>query len=800
MTIQRRFGFGILIALCLSFIAPARADDAASKDASATSGDIVVGGQGVDQAPPDSAKFYEYRDVPSGFVAERLRLIWTPKAGFFFDIDASDISQKDARGSVKFGKVDLWKGTITWLDNPRRWGDGTRTLYANQGGGLFTLDDSLQSAVQAAGANVDVAPADGLWDAGTKGALIKNAIDQSAQDVFVGYQRRTAGLGFSFTPTRHWTFDWSASRERRNGTNPQPLGMYFALSPSEVAAPVDFTTNWETVRAEYDRKNWNVGMQLLASQFDTGYKSLTWDNQLYLADQTVSGSLQSAPGRSRLTLGTDNTMAQAVVYGGVNLPRHTRIDATISSSQTKQDDPLLPMTSNANLAALLSPLPATSFDGKQTYSLVNVRVSSRPLDWFRWSAWGRQYEMKNESPSLTFAEYVQTDYAIPLCSNANACGATTNRIQRRTLPYSYEKDNYGVQGGFKPTRWFDAAVSYEIQDMKREFSAVESSKEDIYKVALDFDLNDWLTIRATTRRLTRRADAYDATYNEASFPIGEQFVAAANEGERRFIWTDRDRDESSLYIEFTPTSKVSIYAEGTYAKDKYFDPDTGKPIGASFTLLEDRNFDTVLESYTILLAGRTNDKNTTATLGVAATPTPRFNLYADYTWEEFSYRLASRYRTPVANIGSDNPLDNWGSDAEDRYTTASLGFNIDLNKKASWKLAANGSRSEGKGDISTDFVPGGNASGDTTLTQFPRLTTTLTIATLDLTHRIRQNLDYTLRYWYESWQEDNWAGDQMRSYMGDPGNDPGSATSIYLGMDFKNYTYNVLSFMLRYRF
>ena len=115
-------------------------------------------------------------------------------------------------------------------------------------------------------------------------------------------------------------------------------------------------------------------------------------------------------------------------------------------------------------------------------------------------------------------------------------------------------------------------------------------------------------------------------------------------------------------------------------------------------------------------------------------------------------------------------------------------------------MAVDASRSVGEGDITTHFVPGGNASSDTTLTRFPHLKTTLTIATLALTHALSKDLDYTLRYWFESWNENNWAADQMQPYMGDPTNDPGSVTSAYLGMDYLNYTNEVLSLLVRYRY
>jgi hypothetical protein len=125
---------------------------------------------------------------------------------------------------------------------------------------------------------------------------------------------------------------------------------------------------------------------------------------------------------------------------------------------------------------------------------------------------------------------------------------------------------------------------------------------------------------------------------------------------------------------------------------------------------------------------------------------------------------------------------------------------MDLDKKQRWKLDVHGSWSRGTGDLSTDFVPGGSASGDTTLTQFPQLKNTLTIATAQLTHEVRKNFSYLFRYWYEQWHEDNWASDFMQPYMGDPGNDPGSVNAIYLGYDFNDYTYQVVSAFLRYTF
>ncbi|HKY32327.1 MAG TPA: MtrB/PioB family outer membrane beta-barrel protein [Candidatus Polarisedimenticolia bacterium] len=753
---------------------------------------------------PDAAKFLEYRDVPNGFVAERLLFSWTPTPGFFLSIDAVDVSQRDQRLGVVFGSSDLWRGTIRWAENPRLWTDEARTLFVHQGRGVFTLEDTFQSAVQAAvAANVD-ADGDDVWDPGTKGRVVQLAVAEGARDVLVGHQRETGGVGFMLTPNRNWTFAFSADRERREGTTPQTLGMTFSLAPAEVAAPYDLRTDWLNGVAEYSSPRCNMGVQATASFFRTGYTSLTWDNQMFLDDTATANPLSANPGRGRMSLWNDNQWTRVGLFGGVNLPGRTRIDASVSRTQTTQDDELLPMTINALLAP--SPLPASRFDGEHVTTNAQIRVSSRPVREFRWSAWARMFELDNESPSLTFQDYVTTDASIPVCGNVNVCDASGNgsaaddRIARRSLPFAFERSSLGALVGWSPVSWLDGALSYEREEMKREFSAVEDSGEDIYKLALDFDLGEAWGLRATIRHQERRADAYHSHYLEESFPIGEPVAAAFNEGMRRFYWTDRDRDSAGLLLDWTPVAAWSFYGEATWQDDEYFDPETGQELGTSFTVMQDRNFDGAPEAYDILLAGRTKDTMRSWTAGVAFTPGSRFGVSADHTFERWEYSLASRYRNVAAGVGTDNPLDNWSSDVEDDHRTINVGLQAALTADARWRLSVDVSRSEGRGVITTDFVPGGASSGDTPLTEFPELESVLTIGMAAVTHSLRPGLDYAVRYWYESWNEDNFSADFNRPYMGAPSQDPSMAQALYLGLDFQDYTNHILSLILRVRY
>jgi MtrB/PioB family decaheme-associated outer membrane protein len=766
------------------------------------SGEVVLGSQYfADTDNRDSAKFEEFRDVPNGFVLPLVDFRWRPPDRTYIELGVVDVSERDQRGFVAVGRQDVWRGTVGWTYNPREWTDQAFQLFAKTGPGTFTLDDTLQAAVRAAPASVD-ADADLEWDPGTKGFIIKNAIAQGAQEVEVGHERKTVGFDLQYTPSRSVFLSLEGARDQRRGTAPQTLGMYFTQAPAEVAAPLDYRTDSGVATAEFQGRNFNGGVRLGAASFSTGYDSLRWDNQLFLVDEAVSVNVAN-PGRMQMSQAVDWRAGDVAVFGGVNLRGNTRIDVSFAGSRATQDEPFLPMTINTLLVP--APLPATSYDGEHTTTALRVMVNSRPTRSFRWGAWFRSYELDNGSPELTFQDYVQTDYQFPLCANLNVCDANGNgilddRIARRSLPYSWKRAATGALAEWSPGTWFRGAVSYERLAMDREFSAVESSDEDIWKVVLDFDLAERLTARTTFWHQERRADEYDAEYFEESFPIGEPLVADVNEGMRRFYWTDRDRDAASLTLDLDVTSRLALYAEGTWAQNDYTDPNTGLPIGDSYLVNEDRDFNGIPETYNILLAGRTEDKSTSYSLGLTFDAGERARVYADYTWDTWKYGLETRYRAPVLGIGSDDPLDNWGSDVEDTYDTASLGFDLAFSEdRKSW-LTLDASRSVGKGNIDTHFVPGGNVSGDTTLTAFPELDTKLTVATLVYHKRLLSNLGLSVGYWYESWKEENFASDFNQPYMGDPDNDPGSAQSIFLGMDFKNYTNHIVSAMLNWTF
>jgi hypothetical protein len=226
---------------------------------------------------------------------------------------------------------------------------------------------------------------------------------------------------------------------------------------------------------------------------------------------------------------------------------------------------------------------------------------------------------------------------------------------------------------------------------------VTSSDEDVFKLTLDFAVAQWLDIRTTLRHQERKAEHYDAHYFEESFPTGEPAEAEANEGMRRYYWTDRDLDGIALQLDATATEKLSFYGEVAYTDNEYTDPNTGLKIGQSYAATEDRDFNGCRRRTTSCSRAAPDDKSMSYSLGVAYAANERFHVYGDYTWDSFEYGLETRYRNVSGGIGTDNPLDNWGSDIDDDYDTASVGLDYVPSGLHTMTLALDASWSRGTG-------------------------------------------------------------------------------------------------------
>lgn len=762
-------GFSTLLALSLLATPASAGDDNTTGEVSFS----VVGF--VERDPNDSAKFEEYREVPSGLVLDHVLFDWWGDNGGFVTLDVHDAVQDDQRFSFEAGRFDLFQATIDWTEVPHRWSDDVYQMHGysglSDGIAYFSLPDSLQDEYQFGGGN--------------RGELMEDFILNGSQAAPAWKHRETGSADFRFTPSRNAIIGFAVSRDRRDGFKWSVNPTYFSDPGSEVSAPIDFVTDSLRVYAEINKRHWRLGGRLDWSEFDTGVDALVWDQQAF--------GTEDAPGHSPLMMTSgevDHESFKWTLDGGFRLAGNTNINWVISQGQTETDDHLLPKTLGTMLGE--APSPIDRFYGEYDSNLYSLRISSHPIDWFGINAWWRKYEYENDSRFTVFDDYVVADHALG--------------DARGTLQQGYEKTQYGLGLTFTPANWVDILLNYENVDMDREDAAVHSTDEDIFTVGLDFDVSEHVFIRAKYRWMERDTHEYDYHYLEhaGAFPDGEA-PGAFNYGARRFYWTDRDREEWSLVGEFNINPQFAIFAEATWAQSDYMDPNTGQDVGTEYAYLEDRDGDTVAEMYDLLLAGRIEDEDQSYTLGFSASsPNHRVNFAIDHTWETWEWSMASRYRAPTGGVwggaNGDNPLNNWYTKVDDTYRTLHMTFDAELDDGGLWQLLADLTWSKGKGETDTFWVDGGSSRGDADDPQFPDVENELTVFQLSLKRKLSDAWDVGIQYWYEKWEESDWQSDLLEPWIGDAARDTGSATTQYLGRDYLDYENHVISLMATYKF
>lgn len=184
------------------------------------------------------------------------------------------------------------------------------------------------------------------------------------------------------------------------------------------------------------------------------------------------------------------------------------------------------------------------------------------------------------------------------------------------------------------------------------------------------------------------------------------------------------------------------------------------------------------------------------------------NFSADYTWESVEWQMASRYRNRNGSGGvngggwfTDDPLDNWYTDVDDDYETLHVGFDATLDDAKLWRLMADLTWTSGEGRIRTVDVTGGNASGDMDALGFPNTENEWTYFTFEVTRKLSEAWEVGFEYWYEKWEETDWASDSMMTYMGYDDVDPNnSLNALYLGRDYHDYENHIISLLAKFKF
>jgi MtrB/PioB family decaheme-associated outer membrane protein len=688
---------------------------------------------GVRQVMGDrnSAKFDEYRDIPRGvFLGAIASCAETPGGGLYYRLLSRESPEADQHSLLTFGLPARLKVTMAWDRTLQTMNTQGRNHFTRTGPGWFTLPDGFQAFEDAAAVNLQT-------------------------------KRNTTRAAASMTPNEIWDLRLEYSREKRSGF--RPAGANFDFSVFELPDPTDYLTHNLEFKAEAAKKAWVVQVGSDTSRFDDRVESLEWTNPFFEPGKS------SSPQQGRRSLPPDNSAQNFHIAGAVDLADWLRIVATVSPGWMTQNARFLPFTSNSAIEAQpdFPTAPAASLNGRKQTLMMNYLATGQVGKTFSFNARYRSYDLSNETPALTFSNYVRSDTSLPISSSYDPQA-------RRSLPYAYRKQNVNLDWIWQRNKDLSAKAFYEWEGWDRDYREVRRSGEHTVGGSVDLSVGDALSIRALLQHSLRRPAAYDPDSVLASYPDGMGSRELQQlPGLREYDEAKRSRNYAEGLIEVMPTELLSFSAAYTLDRSHFND--------SAYGLLYD-SYDGV-------------------TLDAAYALTPAVSVFGEYAYETYRYAQSSRERLSgsITAPVNDSANNDWRSKLRDRTHTWGGGLNAALFDERVgvdlyWGLSNSRSSTKTKA-LGDPSLPGFLAN---TAEDYPdtkdRFQQWVVSVKLPLMKDVSQRVQYT----YERYRERDFAAEGA-----EPAPGLGAAAGadfVFLSPLFPRYRVHILSYTLSFVF
>lgn len=656
----------------------------------------------------------------------------------YWSLKAANLGLDSREAAVEFGEQGKYRISFDYVQIPSFRSDSARTIFDGAGSTNLTL------------------PANWVGSGTTAGMtqLLPNL-----KSIDLKTERRQTGLGVSGVLSPHWDYSTSYKHETKDGN--KSLGAVFGNSGGNpraviVPEPVDYTTQQIDAALRYTTRKLQVQAAYYLSLFSDRNNALVWSNPY----TTISGWAPGTGfpnGRGQLSLPPDNQFHQFSLNTGYNLSDRTRLNASVARGRMTQNETFLPYTNIPALAASITqPLPRNSLDGRIDTTVVNLRIASRPWQDFSWNASYRYDDRGNKTPRDEYV-YIGGDSQLQLT------GATSNR-RRFNEPYSYREQQYKADASYRVFGHADLSAGVQRSKIDRTFSEREQTDETTYHFGLNAEISERFS--GQLRYTNARRDGSTYVGNEpflsgyspgytATVPGGFENLP----GLRKYFLANRDRDQLSATISFTPTEAWTLSAAVDYVRDKYNESE----LGLVDAKIDSFSFDTVYA------------------------PSPLWSTYAFYTYEKLaSNQNGHSFSGGAAQlVTAFDPNRDWFVDNRDTIDSYGAGYKRSL---ASSRLDFGVDYLYSKTRSDLNFAVGSLLS----TRPLPRDATRLDSLNLYGTYKMRENTALRLGYWYERYHSTDWAVDGIVPNT--------LANVILLGESSPDYKVHVVSLSVIHRF
>jgi hypothetical protein len=424
------------------------------------------------------------------------------------------------------------------------------------------------------------------------------------------------------------------------------------------------------------------------------------------------------------SLPPSNTLKTFSWMGMVKLPARTTANASVSVGSARQDEDLIPWTTNpviANPAVYasfpdLAELPRETANMYVNYTTATMGLSSRPHKDVTLTARYRYNGRSDFTHPFHAVEYVRED-AVP------------EETGGETEPFSIDRNSFDVNASFTPIPRVALRVGYGYYKLEHGVRTTEGYKDDTFRVSLDTVGNQYFTFRAM----------YEMTEREAIDLSAEALAHAAMQPAARFYdEASRNRDRATFVLEVTPKSSFGLNLSYAMGKDDYQEADPAQQFG----LLD--------------------NENTAFTVGLYYVPSEKVNFGADYGYEKYEALQQSRNANPAPDASWTDPNRNWTLNHDEKVNTFTAYLNLvkaikKTDIRASYDYAdSDQAFTHGGPRIASLSLPTAAAPSGT-FVALPNVTNTWHRATVDLRYSISEKLGFGAAWWYEKFDVEDYA-------------------------------------------
>ena len=477
---------------------------------------IELGGVGLG-GDDNAAKFRDYKALQSGIYANAFgRRIEQPASAFHFNAIGGGVGRNDQFYGIDVGKYNAWRVRGSFTETPHVFTSTYRSLWNDAGTGPLRLTGLT---------------AGGTTNANTTQAAMLNVIENTASSD-LSLSRLKSRADFDLHLPSNWKAFASYSREQRDGR--RPFGAVFGGGGGggnlEIPEVLEDSTQNIAAGLLFAGTQTNLTVQATASIYRNNIDTLTFENPLFIATNTIAGVPSTTFTQGQIDMYPGNNAFNMRAEVAHKLPNflRSRVTGLLAFGNYRQDDALVPWAIEPLTGGTINGVPTNGVwnttaalsqataDRQIDTRLADVSLLMNPSRDLSVRAKVRYYGTDNSSsflacnpltgqwgrllnngsggsfvtPNLAAGNNppgtLNTGYNGTGChldaTRALGLAPTAGDVPLRSAPYEYSQMNTVLSADYRITRTSNVDVAYERENWNRPYREREETGENRIRI------------------------------------------------------------------------------------------------------------------------------------------------------------------------------------------------------------------------------------------------------------------------------------------------------------------------------